>query len=108
MPNSRVRALTENANTPATPTTAISNATACEHAKHQGVQAVWRKHFCADVFESGSVLNGFIRGHIPNNFRYRRYKRIRISGGVDEEVAAEHGRVCKGAINRRGGRRNDM
>ena len=28
MPNSRVRALTENASTPATPTTAIANATA--------------------------------------------------------------------------------
>src|SRR5258708_5869831 len=33
-----------------------------KHAKDQGVQAVWREHFCTDVFESGGVLNRVIGG----------------------------------------------
>src|SRR5712664_2095791 len=59
MPNSRVRALTEN-------------------AEHQRIQTVRREHLRADVFQSGSVLNGLIGGHFANNARDGRDERIRI------------------------------
>jgi hypothetical protein len=91
MPNSRVQALTENASTLATPMTAIQQCDPGEHAKDQGIQAVWREHFCTDVFERGSVLNGFFGGHFADNFRHRRHQRIRICSGVDQEVTAVHG-----------------
>ena len=55
--------LTENASTPATPTTAIASATAGEAAEHQRVQPIRRQHFGADVFERRGVLDRLIGGH---------------------------------------------
>jgi len=57
MPNSRVRALTE------TPARCDANQRnrqrdSREDAEHQRVQTVRREHLCADVFESGGVLDG--------------------------------------------------
>src|SRR6202041_1216875 len=75
----------------------------CEHAKDQGIQAIWREHFCTDVFERGGVLHGFIGGHIPNNFCYWRYQRVRISVGVDEEMTAKKAAFRKVAVNGGGG-----
>jgi hypothetical protein len=71
----------------------------CEDTKDQRVQTVWSKHRCTDVFESGSVLNGYIGGHLADDFRYGRYEGIRICGGVDQEMTGEDWRVCKGGIN---------
>ena len=90
MPNSRVRALTENAKYARDANHGNQQRDHCEHAKDQGVQAVWSKHFCPDIFERGRVLNGFIGGHLADNLGYRRHQRIRICGGVDEEVTAEN------------------
>ena len=78
MPNSRVRPLTENASTPATPTTAIDSATAAKHAEHQCVQTIRREHFRADIFKRRRMLHGLIGGHAANDVRDRRDQRIRI------------------------------
>src|SRR5437016_3436185 len=79
-----------------------------EDAEHQGIQAVRREHLRADVFESGSVLDGLIGGHVANNAGDRRDERIRICAGVDEKVAAKDGTLFKGAIDGDDGLGNDV
>jgi len=70
-----------------------------EHTEHQGVQTVRREHLRADVFESGSVLNGLIGGHAANEARDRRDQRIRIRAGVDKKVPAKERTLFKGVID---------
>ena len=87
-PNSRVRALTENASTPATPTTAISSATPGEAAEHERVDAIRRQHFGADVVERRRALHRLIARQLANDLRHRRHERVRIDLGVDEQPPA--------------------
>ena len=77
-PNSRVRALTENASTPATPTTAIVERDAGEPAEHQRVQPIRRQHLGADVLERRRALHRLIRRELANDARDRRHQRVRI------------------------------
>ena len=79
MPNSRVRALTENASTPATPTTAISSATAGEAAEDERVQAVRRQHFGAHVLERRRLLHRLVGRQLADDARDRRHQRVRIA-----------------------------
>jgi len=69
MPNSRVRALTEKASTPATPTTAMASATRGEAAEDERVQALRREHLRPDVFERGRPLDRLVRGQIAHEAR---------------------------------------
>src|SRR3970040_5647 len=59
MPHSRVRALTENANTPATPTMAIIIGAPPENAR---VQAVRRKHLRPHILERRCPLHRLLGG----------------------------------------------
>ena len=88
MPNSRVRALTENASTPATPTTAIEQRDAGEAAEHQRVQPVRRQHFGADVFQRRRLLDRLVGREIADDARDRRHQRVRIGPRVHEQAAA--------------------
>src|ERR1700746_1092867 len=92
MPNSRVRALTENASTPATPTTAMTNATAAntpnttEFNRSGGstsARTSWRV-----AGGSGGALCGVIDGQVVNDARDRGDQCIRIRARVDEEATA--------------------
>ena len=78
MPNSRVRALTENASTPATPTTAIASATAGEAAEHERVQPIRREHFGAHVVQRRRALDRLIGRQLADDPRDRRHQRVRI------------------------------
>ena len=60
MPNSRVRPLTENASTPATPTIGDRERDRGEPAEHDRVQPVRRQHFGAHVFERRRALDRLI------------------------------------------------
>ena len=60
-PNSRVRALTQNASTPATPTTAIKQRDTREAREHERVQALGRQHLGAHVLERRGALHRLIR-----------------------------------------------
>ena len=60
-PNSRVRALTENASTPATPTTAISSATPANPESTKRVQPLGRQHLGAHVRERRGALHRLVR-----------------------------------------------
>ncbi len=79
-----------------------------EHAEHQRVQTVGRKHLRADVFESGRVLDGLIGGHAANDARDRSDERIGIYGGMDEQVTCKDGTLFDGGIDGDGGLRNDV
>ena len=68
-PNSRVRALTENASTPATPTTAIEQRDAGESREHEGVQPLRRQHLRAHVLERRGALHRLVRRQISRMTR---------------------------------------
>ena len=53
MPNSRVRPLTENASTPATPTTEIKQRHGRKPAEYDRIQPIRRQHFRAKL-QAGS------------------------------------------------------
>src|SRR5437660_5947439 len=108
MPNSRVRALTENASTPPTPTTAIANATAANtpntsEFKRSGVSTSARMSS-----RVAACSNRLICGYVANHLRDRRDERIRIYAGVDEKATAKHWTLFKGAIDGESGLRNDI
>ena len=88
MPNSRVRALTENASTPATPTTAIMQRHAGEAAEDQRVQPIRREHFGAHVLERRRPLDRLIGRQLADDARDRRHQRVRIGPRVHEQAAA--------------------
>ena len=88
MPNSRVRALTENASTPATPTTAIVSATA---AKPPNTSAFSRSGASTSARTSSSVaalLDRLIGRQLADDARDRRHQRVRIGARVHEQPAA--------------------
>ena len=62
-----MRALTENASTPATPTTAISSATPANPDKHERVQPLRRQHFGAHVLERRGALHRLVRRHLADD-----------------------------------------
>ena len=78
-PNSRVRALTENASTPATPTTAMVSATAAKIAEHQRVEPIRRQHLGADVVERRRLFDRLLRRQIADDPRDRRHQRVGIA-----------------------------
>ena len=88
MPNSRVRALTENASTPATPTTAIVSATA---AKPPNTSAFSRFGASTSARTSSSVaalLDRLIGRQVADDPRDRRHQRVGIGPRVHEQAAA--------------------
>jgi len=89
MPNSRVRALTEDASTPANANYRDGESHRREYAKDHPVQSLRREYFRTDICQRGSVLHRLIRGHLPNNVRDRTDQRIRIYAAMDKEVASK-------------------
>ena len=65
-PNSRVRALTENASTPATPTTAIVSH-AGQSAEDERVQPIRRKNFRSHILERRGLLHRLFRRQVSND-----------------------------------------
>ena len=96
MPNSRVRPLTENASTPATPTTAIEQRYGREAAEHQRVQPVRCEHLRADVFQRRRALHQLVRGHFANDTRDRRHQRVGVRVRVNEQTAVRRSPVRRG------------
>jgi hypothetical protein len=87
MPNSRVRALTENASTPATPTTAIVSATP---AKPPNTSAFRRSGASTSARTSSSVA-GRSTGWSGSELRMMRVigdQRVRVGRGVHEQPPA--------------------
>ena len=78
MPNSRVRALTEKASTPATPTTAIKSATPAKPPNTSALTPIGRQHLRAHVIQRRGPLHRLIRGDFANDLRNGRHQRIRI------------------------------
>ncbi len=88
MPNSRVRALTENARTPATPTTAIVSATAANPPK---TSAFNRSGASTSALMSSSVAGrstGCSGDELANDARDLRHERVGVGAGMDEDAAA--------------------
>ena len=79
-----------------------------EHAKHDRVQTVRRKHLGANVFERGRMLYRLFNRHPANNTRNRRHQRIRISTRVDKQASAEKRPLCNRVIDGLRGLRNNV
>jgi len=71
-PNSRVRALTENANTRGNANERDRQSNGRKDTEHYGVETIRGENFGANVFERGGTLNGLVDRHIPNDPRHRR------------------------------------
>ena len=80
-PNSRVRALTEKASTPETPTTAMSSAMPANPEIDERVQPLGRQDLGADVLERGRALDRLVRRQLADDARHRRHQRVRIARG---------------------------
>ena len=88
MPNSRVRALTENASTPATPTTAISSATPAKPPKTSAFSRSGASTSALHVVERRRLLDRLLGRQLADDARDRRDQRIRIGLRVHEQAAA--------------------
>src|SRR5262249_6763226 len=108
MPNSRVRALTENASTPATPTTAIASATA---ANTPNTTEFRRSGVSTSARTSSRVAGGAPR---PSRGRWRLQRQQRPDGsigihtGVNKKVAAKEIAVFESAIGSDHGPGNEV
>jgi len=94
-PNSRVRALTENASTPATPTKHGKRGSR-KHSEYHGIEAIRSENFRAYVFERSGTLYRLVDRHATMSWVTGVTRAIRICAGVDEEAAAKHGTFFHG------------
>ena len=86
MPNSRVRPLTENASTPATPTTAIGSATPAKTPKTIRLSRSGESTFARiSSRASPACFHRLVRRQLPHDPRDRRNQRIRIGASVNEQ-----------------------
>ncbi len=88
MPNSRVRPLTENASTPATPIDRNRQRDHREQAEHRRVQPIRRQHLGADVIERRRLLHRLIGGEFAHDARDLRHQRVGIGPRVHEQPPA--------------------
>ena len=80
----------------------------CETAEDQCIQPVRRKHFRADVFESGGAFHHLLGGHIANNARDGRHQPIRVRARVHEQATTPELLLREGMVHGYGRRWNYM
>ena len=102
MPNSRVRALTENASTPATPTTAMVSATMAKPPKTM----VFKRSGVSTSARTSSRVAARSTGWSTERSRMVRVigrdQGVRIRSNVDEEAAAKQRSLPERLIHRQG------
>ena len=82
MPNSRMRALTEKAKTPATPTREINRATPAKIPNTTVLRRSGVSDLSTDVCESSCVLNRLVSGHAPDDVTDGFDERVRVYAGM--------------------------
>ena len=89
MPNSRVRALTENASTPGDADHRNQQRDAGEAGEDERVQPLRRQHLGAHVFERRGSLDRLIRRQLADDARDRRHERVRVARRAHEQPAGD-------------------